>query len=55
MISSKSLWKEYLRFLAHNISSLQDYIKDNSLQGLNAMTEGQDTEVKADMKVFYSS
>ena len=40
----------------HSISCLQDY-KDNSLkgQGLNAMTEGQDAEVKADMKVFYSS
>ena len=40
----------------NRVNCLQDY-KDNSLQGqrLNAMTEGQDAEVKAYMKVFYSS
>ena len=55
-IRRKSSWKEYLPLLTQSISCLQDY-KDNSLQGqrLNAMTEGQDAEIKADMKVFYSS
>ena len=47
--------EKYLPLLTHSISCLQDH-NDNSLhgQGLNAMTEGQDAEVKAYMKVFYS-
>ena len=52
-ISRKSSWKEFLPLLTRSNSCLQDY-KDNCLQGqgLNAMTEGQDAEVIAYMKVF---